>query len=116
MSYDPNKFVHEQPYEFFNELLVWPNAPTIVGRRWNSSAIVIDFTILFENDEPDRLVMLIVEEDDDHPDYPFVITSTRPWAGNREVREDEPEYGGLPSGPRYETLRDATIMWEHFYG
>lgn len=106
MSYDNDKFVHEQSTEVFDALVQWRSGVTITGKRWSPEAIVLDWEPLFEEGETD-LVLLLVEDDPEHPSLPFVITVVHPWTGARDIRYDMPE--------RYASVRDATIAFDEIY-
>lgn len=91
-TYDHNRFGYEQ------DEAVWIDGD-VIGKRYNSNAIILDC----KQDEDDSVLVLMVEEDDEHPGEPFVIT--RLYFSALDVRHD------LDLG-RIDTIRYALIAWE----
>jgi hypothetical protein len=90
MTYDTNRFAYEQDQD------VWLNWE-VNGRKYNSDAIILDTA---GPDDEGNMMVLVVEEDADHLDTPFVIFHVSLDA--LDVRHEI---------QRMETFRDAFIVW-----
>jgi hypothetical protein len=91
MTYHPDKFAYEQDQSAWIDF-------EVIGHKYNSDAIILE--VAWHGD--DHMLVLMVEEDADHPGEPFVIV--RLHLDALDVRHEV---------QRMETFRDAFIMWNH---